>query len=84
MLFNTTDAAGGPAYVAPVVFPEVVASTPNLASMATVAPLGDYVGRRLLVAFRYSSNVYHLGWGIDNVQLVDCPPGMFDPPPPPQ
>lgn len=77
MLYDPSDAAGGAAYLAPLVLPDVVASTPNLASMATHAPLGGYLGRRLLAAFRYSSNVFNIGWGIDNVQIVECPAGMF-------
>ncbi|GBF92695.1 hypothetical protein Rsub_05064 [Raphidocelis subcapitata] len=65
-------AAGGGAYLGPVLLPDVVAATPNLASMATVAQLGDHVGKRVLVAFRYSTNVYYLGFGIDNVMVVEC------------
>lgn len=29
-------------------------------------------------ARRYSTNVYHLGWGIDNVMTVTCKPGVLD------
>ena len=79
MLYDPYDAAAGAASLSPVVPPEVAASTPNLASMATEAPLGDYVGRRLLVAFRFSTNVYYLGFGVDNVQVVECPGGVLDP-----
>jgi hypothetical protein len=70
-------ASGTGAYLGPVLLPDVVAATPNLASMATVAQLGDHVGKRVLVAFRFSTNVYYLGFGIDNVMVVDCAEGWW-------
>jgi len=72
MLFDQYDAAAGDAYLGPILPPEVIASTPNLASMATEVPLGQYLNKRVLIAFRYSTNVNYLGWGIDNVMIVDC------------
>jgi hypothetical protein len=81
LLFDDYDAqVGGGAYLGPVLLPEVVASTPNLESMATMAPLGDYLGKRLLVAFRYTTNVHYLGWGVDNVMVVTCEDGVLEAP----
>ncbi len=72
MLFDIYDSQAGDAYLGPVLEPEAIASTPNLASMATEVPLADYYGKRVLLAFRYSTNVNYIGWGIDNVMIVDC------------
>ena len=75
MIFDRLDSEAGAAHAGAVLVPEALAAARNLASMATVAPLGRFVGRRLLVAFRYATNVYFLGWGLDNVMVVDCGPG---------
>ncbi|GBF88737.1 hypothetical protein Rsub_01638 [Raphidocelis subcapitata] len=72
LLFDQADYKAGDAYLGPILPAEIVAATPNLASMATEVPLKQFVGKRVLVAFRYSTNVNYIGWGIDNVMLVDC------------
>jgi hypothetical protein len=71
-VFDQYDATAGPAYLGPVLPAEVIAATPNLVSMSTEAPLGPYVGKRVLVAFRYSTTVNYIAWGIDNVMVVEC------------
>ena len=71
-LFDEYSAEAGDAYAGPVLPPEVVAATPNLASMSTEVPLAQYKGRRLLVAFRLSTNVNFAAFGFDNVMLVRC------------
>jgi hypothetical protein len=71
-LFDMYSSTAGPAYLGPILAPEIIAATPNLASMATEVPLAPYVGKRIIVAFRYSTNVNYLGWGIDNVMIVHC------------
>lgn len=71
-LFDEFDATAGDAYLGPVLLPEVIAQSANLASMATEAPLAPYVGKRVLIAFRFSTNVFYMAWGVDNVQIVDC------------
>lgn len=77
LLFDRWDSEAGAAHVGSVLTPEVIAASPNLASMSTEAPLARYVGRRLLLALRYTTNVYYLGWGVDNVMLVDCKGGVL-------
>jgi hypothetical protein len=72
LLFDEYSAEAGGAFLASVLLPDVIAQTPNLASMATMAPLGDHLGKRVLVAFRYSTVVYYLAFGIDNVMMIDC------------
>lgn len=66
------------AYVMTVLPPEAIAATGNLASMSTAVPLDDQGGRRLLLAVRYTTNVYNLAFGIDNVRLVNCKPGYME------
>ena len=72
MVFDKESASAGAAYLGPILTPDAVAATPNLASMATEAPLDAYVGKRVLFVFRYSTNTYHLAFGMDNVQIIDC------------
>jgi hypothetical protein len=75
-LFDIYSSTAGDAYLGPVLAPEMIATTPNLASMATEVPLAPFKGKRVLVAFRYSTNVNYLGWGVDNVMIVDCKHGI--------
>jgi hypothetical protein len=72
LLFDELSATAGAAYLGPVLLPDVIAQTLNLASMATQAPLAEHVGKRVLVAFRHSTVVYYLAFGVDNVMVVDC------------
>ena len=74
LLFDQYDYQAGDAYLGPILPAEAIAATPNLASMATEVPMKPYVGKRVLIAFRYSTNVNYIGWGIDNIMLVDCVP----------
>ncbi|KAI8468628.1 MAG: hypothetical protein J3K34DRAFT_426446 [Monoraphidium minutum] len=71
-LFDQHSATAGPAYLGPILTPDIVAQTANLASMATEAPLAQYVGKRVLLALRLSTNTYYMSFGLDNVQVVDC------------
>ncbi|KIY96230.1 hypothetical protein MNEG_11734 [Monoraphidium neglectum] len=71
-VFDQYSATAGDAYLGPVLSPNIVAHTHNLQSMATEVPLEQYVGKRILFVFRYSTNTYFLGFGLDNVQVVEC------------
>jgi len=71
-LFDQWNATAGPAYLGPALTVEDIIQFGNLQSVGSYVPLAPYMGKRVLVVFRYSTTVYYLTWGIDNVSVVTC------------
>lgn len=71
-LFNPVNATAGPAYLGTALTVDDIIKFPNLQSVGSYVPLAPYVGKKILLAFRYSTTVYYLSWGIDNVSIVQC------------
>lgn len=70
-LFDPSNATAGP-WLGPALTPEDIVQFGNLQSVGSYVPLSPYVGKKVLVVFRYSTTVYYLTWGIDNVSVVEC------------
>jgi hypothetical protein len=71
-LFDPMNATAGPAYLGPALtVPDIIAFG-NLQSVGSYVPLAPYIGKRVLVVFRYSTTVYYMTWGLDNVSVVTC------------
>jgi len=71
-LFDPMNATAGPAYLGPALtVPDIIAFG-NLQSVGSYVPLAPYLGKRVLVVFRYSTTVYYMTWGLDNVSVVTC------------
>jgi hypothetical protein len=71
-LFDGFNATAGPAYLGTALTVDDIIMFPNLQSIASYIPLAPYMGKRLMIAFRYSTTVYYLSWGIDNVSIIEC------------
>lgn len=71
-LFDHYNATAGPAYLGTALTVDDIINFPNLQSVGSYVPLGPYVGKKVMIAFRYSTTVYYLSWGIDNVSVVEC------------
>jgi hypothetical protein len=71
-MFDPVNATAGPAYLGTALTAADIAAFGNLQSVGSFVPLAPYMGKRVLVAFRYSTTVYYLTWMFDNVSVGAC------------